>query len=226
MSALGCNEDGTNGADSPPPDFIAPVSTVPYPTGPNGVLPGDVVKDFEFDGFPNPKLGSAELVKIRLSNFYNPHADDASYKPATPSTDDRLYPKDSPYGAGMPKPRALAINVGAIWCAPCNVEAKTELPLRYAEFKPLGGEFLFQLADGAAQGNAATQKDLTNWTKKYKVDYPSTIDKTKQLAGLFDANAYPANMIVDTRTMRIVAVVAGVPDDAYWAKFKATIDAK
>ena len=44
-------------------------------------------------------------------------------------------------------------------------------------------------------------------------------------AALFDANAYPANMIIDTRTMRIVAVVAGVPDEAYWGKFEATIAA-
>ena len=223
MGALGCNEDGTNGSDSPPPKFVAPIATATYPAGPYSVLPGDVVKDFEFQGFPDPLAGSADLVTIRLSDFYNPHVDDASYMPADPSVDDRLYPKGSPYGAGKPKPRALAVNVGAIWCGPCNFEAKSELPARYTKYKPLGGEFLFQLADGATQGNAATQKDLVNWTKKYKVDYPSTIDKAKELAKLFDANAYPANMIIDLRTMRIVAVVAGVPDEAYWGKFEATI---
>jgi hypothetical protein len=226
MSALGCNEDGTNGSESAPPDTEPLTMTATYPAGPYSVLPGDVIKDYSFTGFANPVAGSTDIVTIRLSDFYNPHADDTSYKPGGPSTDDRLYPKDSPYGAGNKKPRALAINVGAIWCGPCNFEAKSELPARYTKYKPLGGEFLFQLADGATQGTAATQKDLVNWTKKYKVDYPSTIDKTKQLAGSFDANAYPANMIVDTRTMVIVAVVAGVPDEAYWAKFEATIASK
>ncbi len=226
MSAPGCNEDGTNGSDSPPPSFIPAVATVPYPTGTNGVETGDVVKDFEFDGFADPQVANTDLVKVHLSDFYNPHADDASYKPADPSVDDRLYPEKSPYGAGKAKPRALAINVGAIWCGPCNYEAKTELPLRYAKYRPLGGEFLFQLADGATQGNAATKKDLVNWTTKYKVDYPSTIDPVKALAKLFSANAYPANMIVDLRTMQIVAVVAGVPDEAYWGKFEATIARK
>ena len=223
MSALGCNEDGTNGSDSPPPATTPVVMTLTYPAGPYNVQPGDVIANFAFTGFPNPKTGSATLTPIALADFYNPHADDASYMPADPSVDDRLFPKDSPYGAGTKKPRALAINIGAIWCGPCNYEAKTELPLRYTKYKPIGGEFLFQLADGATQGTAATQKDLTNWTKKYKVDYPSTIDADKQLAALFDANAYPANMIIDLRTMRIVAVVAGVPDEAYWAKFEATI---
>lgn len=226
MSALGCNEDGTNGSDSPPPDTAPVAMTVGYPAGPYNVQPGDVVKDFEFTGFTNPKAGSAALAPIKLSDFYNPHADDTSYMPADPSVDDRLYPAGSPYGAGTKKPRALAVNIGAVWCGPCNFEAKSELPSHYATYHPLGGEFLFQLADGAVQGTAATQKDLTSWTKKYKVDYPSTIDADKQLAAFFDANAYPANMIINLRTMRIVAVVAGVPDEAYWGKFQATIDNK
>ncbi len=223
MVAIGCNEDGTNGSDSPPPDIAPVVMTLSYPAGPYNVQPGDVIADFGFTGFPNPKLENATLVLIKLSDFYNPHAGDASYLPADPSVDDRLFAADSPYGAGTKKPRAMAINIGAIWCGPCNYEAKTELPLHYTKYKPIGGEFLFQLADGATQGTAATPKDLTNWTKKYKVDYPSTIDPSKQLAALFDANAYPANMIIDLRTMRIVAVVSGVPDEAYWGKFEATI---
>jgi hypothetical protein len=226
MGALGCNEDGTNGSDSPPPDSTPAAVTLTYPAGPYNVKPGDVIANFSFMGYPNPKLGNTTLVPIALADFYNPHADDASYMPADPSVDDRLFGKDSPYGAGTKKPRALAINIGAIWCAPCNIEAKTELPLHYTKFKPLGGEFLFQLADGATQGNAATPKDLTNWTKKYKVDYPSTIDPDKQLSALFDATAYPANMIIETRTMRIVTVIAGIPDEAYWGKFEATIAAK
>jgi hypothetical protein len=226
MGALGCNEDGTNGSDSPPPDSPPVVMTLTYPVGPYNVQPGDVIANFAFTGLPNPALGSATLVAIQLSDFYNPHAGDESYTPADPSVDDRLFAPDSPYGAGTKKPRALAINIGAIWCGPCNYEAKTELPLHYAKYKPLGGEFLFQLADGAIQGTAATQKDLINWTKKYKVDYPSTIDPDKQLAALFDANSYPANMIINLRTMRIVAVVAGVPDEAFWTTFEATIAGK
>jgi hypothetical protein len=225
LGALGCNEDGTNGSDLPPPDN-PPSTTLTYPAGPYSTQPGDVISDFAFQGFANPKLASADLVPIRLSDFYNPHADDASYAPGDPSLDDRLFAKGSPYGAGTPKPKALAIDIGAIWCGPCNYEAKTELPPRHVKYLPLGGEFLFQLADGATQGVAATQKDLVNWTKKYKVDYPATIDKDTQLAAFFDASSYPANMIIDLRTMRIVAVVAGVPDETYWAKFEATIASK
>jgi hypothetical protein len=226
LGALGCNEDGTNGSDLPPVNRPLTAEKPTYPAGPYNVQPGDVIADFAFKGFANPRLASAELGPILLSDFYNPHADDAGYAPGDPSVDDRLFPKGSLHGEGTPKPRALAIDIGAIWCGPCNYEAKVELPPRYLKYKPIGGEFLFQLADGATQGVAATQKDLVNWTKKYKVDYPSTIDIDKQLAALFDANAYPANMIIDLRTMRIVAVVAGVPDESYWIKFEATIAGK
>lgn len=226
LGALGCNEDGANGSDLPPPDRPVESDKPTYPAGPYSTQPGDVISDFSFQGFANPQLGSADLQPILLSDFYNPHGGDAGYAPSDAAHDDRLFPAGSPYGAGKPKPKALAIDIGAIWCGPCNYEAKTELPPRHAKYLPLGGELLFQLADGATQGVVATQKDLVNWTKKYKVDYPSTIDTDKQLAALFDANAYPANMIIDLRTMRIVAVVAGVPDEAYWSKFEATIAAK
>lgn len=223
MGAVACNEDGTNGSDSPPPDTAPIVVTLGYPAGPYNVQPGDVIKDFSFMGFTNPRVESATLVPIKLSDFYNPHAGDASYMPASALVDDRLYPAGSPYGPGTKKPRALAVNIGAVWCGPCNFEAKSELPSHYTKYRPLGGEFLFQLADGATQGVAATKKDLVSWTGKYKVDYPATIDAGKQLTAFFDSNAYPANMIIDLRTMRIVAVVAGVPDEAYWAKFEATL---
>lgn len=226
MSALGCNEDGTNGSDLPPPDRPVTIATVTYPKGPYSVYPGDVIADFAFQGFANPLKSSEKLVPILLSDFYNPHADDDGYVPEDPSLDDRLFPKGSPHGEGLAKPKALVVNLGAVWCAPCNAEAKKELPLKYTVYKPLGGEFLFQLADAATPGSAATEKDLRIWTTKYKVDYPSTIDPDKQLAAFFDANAYPANMIVDLRTMRIVTVVAGIPDEAFWAKFDATIKGK
>ena len=82
---------------------------------------------------------------------------------------------------------------------------------------------LLQLGDGATQGKAAAPKDLVNWTKKYKVDFPSTIDPDYKLGELFAANAWPANAMIDTRTMKIFVIIAGVPDDAYWTKFEKVL---
>ena len=79
-----------------------------------------------------------------------------------------------------------------------RAEAKTELPPRYAKYKPCGGEFLLQLADGPTVGTPATETNLRNWTKKYAVDFPATIDPSYKLGALFQADAYPANIIIDT----------------------------
>ena len=90
---------------------------------------------------------------------------------------------------------------------------------------PATTEFLLSLGDSATQGTPATPKDLFNWTKKYKVDFPSTIDPDYKLGEFFTSNAWPSNVIIDTRTMKIVKVVAGVPDAAYWARFERVINA-
>ena len=70
---------------------------------------------------------------------------------------------------------------------------------------------------------AAGSLDLTTWTTQFHVNYPATIDPGRQLDALFVANVYPANIIIDTRTMKIVDAVAGVPQDAYWITFEATL---
>jgi hypothetical protein len=200
--------------------------TIAYPAGPYGINVGSVAPDFEWKGFQNAMVQNnvADLQTIRMSDFYNPHASDPTYAPASPEEDDRLYTSEL-YGAGTPKPKALAIDIGSVWCGPCNTEAKDVLPPLYIKYQPLGGEFLLQLGDGATGGKAATPKDLYNWTKKYQVNFPATIDPDYKLGELFAANAWPSNVIVNTRTMKIVYAIAGVPNATYWAKFESVINA-
>jgi hypothetical protein len=236
LSLLACNgttDTGDTGGNTPPPATTAPdfpansgqeaKSELAYPAGPWGFKKGSVIRNYKFVGFANASLVNTEMQAIELAHFYNPHADDPNYNPATPAEDDRLFPPGSPYGEGTPKPKALAIDAAAVWCGPCNQEAKTELPPRYLKYKPMGGEFMLLLTDGPTQGVAATSKNLYNWTKKYKVDFPATISPGLELGKVFSANAYPSNLIVNTRTMVIVTVIAGVPDEGYWTLFEKTI---
>jgi hypothetical protein len=211
------------------PDFPegtgqAPKGTAAYAPGPYGISKGSIIANYHFIGYANAQLVSGSLQPIELADFYNPHADDPNYAPEDPSQDDRLYPAGSPYGEGTPKPKALLIDVASVWCGPCNTEAKSVLPGLHVKYKPCGGEFLLQLADGATPGIAATQLNLYNWTYKYKVDFPATIDPTYKLGALFDANAFPANMIIDTRTMTIKEVIAGVPDATFWSIYAKTLN--
>lgn len=177
-------------------------AAISYPGGPYGVTKSSVITNFTFPGFPDPGTSKDPnaLVDISLSDFYNP-------------TGDGVFPAGSPYGEGKPKPKALLIDIGAVWCAPCQYEAKTILPKLYEQYEPLGAEFFFDLVDGAKSGIAATPTELVTWVTKYKSKFPSAIDPDRKLGASFKADAFPVNILVDTRTMVIVDVVAGVPDE-------------
>ena len=221
-SVVGCTDDGRD-SSSPTGEVTLPASTTDYPAGPYGTSKGSIVARYQFTGYKNAMAQSGFTQTIELADFYNPHADDPSYSPADPTQDDRLFPVDSLYGSQAPKPKALSISVSSMWCGPCKKEAKLVLPGKHLRYKPLGGEFLVQLNDGPAPRHAADKQDLLSWTTQFQVDFPATIDPHRQLDALFVTNAYPTNIILDTRSMKIVEVVAGIPNEAYWSLFEKTI---
>jgi hypothetical protein len=225
VAVVGCSVDGREGGSSTA-ELPQPVNTPPpYPAGPYGTTKGSIVAQYQFVGYQNAQTEHSATQPIQLADFYNPHADDTGYAPASSSEDDRLFPVGSTYGSGALKPKALSISVSSLWCGACKNEAKTVLPAKHLKYKPLGGEFLVQINDGTTPGHSADQQDLLTWTSYFHVDFPATIDPGRQLDALFVAQAYPTNIILDTRSMTIVEVIAGVPSDAYWTKFEDTLAA-
>jgi hypothetical protein len=202
-----------------PVDEIAPAFTdgqgqqahnsKPYPEGPYGIGKGSVITNYKFIGYVNSVSDSTTLVEIQMAEFYNPDGNG-------------VFEEGSVFPVGTPKPKALLIPVASVWCGPCNYEAESVLPGLYKEYKPQGGEFFAQIADGPTPGKAATQKSLYNWANKYDVDYPIAIDPTYQLGALFEADAFPANMIIDPRTMKIVEVISGVAEEGgpFWTTYQ------
>ncbi len=183
-------------------------ATVEYPAGPFGISKESTVENYEFVGFPNALADTSGVRIVQLADFYNP-------------TGDAVFPEGSPYGAGEPKPRALLIVVSSVWCAPCNYEADQVLPGLYEKYRPLGGEFFLALADGPTPGVPAEMKHLYQWTQKYDVDYPAVTDPSSKLSALFEADAFPANIIVRTKDMKIMEVVSGAPptNSPFWATY-------
>jgi hypothetical protein len=180
---------------------------IAYPGGPYGVNLGSVVQNFKFVGFPRPESQTDDAFNIQLADFYNPSGED-------------VWPEGSPYGAGTPKPKALWIIVSAVWCGPCNAEAKDTLPGKYDEYAPQGVEFLLNLADGPTPGVPAEFKHLDSWVGKYETKFPAVIDPSYKLSALFQQNAFPTNMLVDTTTMEIVEVVAGPPTSTFYGQLE------
>jgi hypothetical protein len=196
-------------ACSPPPDMMMNDAgeNAPYP-GPYGDITGSVIHNYTLQGFPT-STDTAALKTIALADFYNPTGMDK-------------FPAGSPYGEGNPKPTALLIDRGAIWCGPCNDEAKTDLPPRHTMYFP-GGQFLFSLDEGATPGSAPTQDNLKAWMTTYHSDYPGVLNPQYVFAPIVGQDAYPANIIVRTKDMTIVKWISGVPDAAFWQTFSDTI---
>jgi hypothetical protein len=224
--AVGCNADPSSddgqGIDQPPPcpECAAASGTV----GQGAILP-----DFSFQGFVDDgNVQHKSLSTIALWDFYNPHAGDPTYQPADPKDDDRLFPPGSQYNPDpltqTSKPTALLLDIASVWCGPCNEEARNTLNGLYAKYKPCGGEFVFQLAEGSAPGVAVTETTLEAWVSMYHVTYPATFDPAKQLFPLYSADSFPDSAIVDTRTMLVVDVISGVPDTTFWSKYESLLD--
>lgn len=178
-----------------------------YPPGPYGVSKGQTIQNFAFEGFAAPATARGELVAMPIADFYNP-------------TGAAVFPAGSPYGAGASLPRALGIVVGAVWCAPCQQEARTVLPGKHASLAAIGGQILFILLDASEPGVPAAPDDLRNWLDTFDVAYPAALDPERTLGALVRPDTFPANILVDTRSMTIVDVVSGVPPESYWETFE------
>ena len=184
-------------------------SGVNYPSGPYGIAVGNVISNFRFRGLANPAADASTFVDIQLADFYNPTGSDS-------------FAADSPYGE-RPKPRALWLNLSAVWCGPCQQESEEILPEEHEKYAPQGAELFVVLADSALPGDPATEQNLINWTTKYGTAWPAGIDPSYKLPSLFTGSAYPINLVIDTQTMEIAAIIAGIPDTG--SKFYQELEA-
>ena len=182
-----------------------------------GLEIGRSIPNFKFVGYANymePANGQA-LQYLEMSDFYNP-------------TGEEVFPADSPYGPNTPKPRALLLDISAVWCGPCNYESEVVLHELYPGMKAAGGHFLAVLVESDNGGEPATYFELENWAASYDVSYTLVLDPTWQTKSLL-GGGYPTNIIIRTRDMKIIDRISGVPTNdpqdtagqAFWATFNA-----
>jgi len=175
-----------------------------YPPGPYGLEVGDVVPNLELQGFVDSTV-SQTLVTIRLADFYNPSGDGT-------------YPADSQYGAGAAKPRALLLNLAAVWAPQCRNESAEVLPPRHEQYAPMSGQFLTVLIEGNMPLEAADAMNLATWTTEYPTQHPAAIDPSATIQPTLES--YPTNLVIDPRTMAVVGRWMGVMSDPTWAIFE------
>ena len=223
-------EAGSGGTGALAPEF--PTGTgqtaeqsVAYPAGPYGVGIGSVVPNYQFVGFAGKRdtAVNPEPGFIQLADWYNPHADDPSYAPASPAEDDRLFPPGSPYGEGKAKPKGFIFDMSAWWCGPCRDETKNVIPGLRIKYNACGGDFFGAVVDGTNPGDTATIANLKSWVTANKTEFPVGLDPTGHTTALFKEGAYPANVLIDARTMTIVSKVHGVPPNSFYTKLENII---
>jgi hypothetical protein len=161
-----------------------------YPEGPYGTGVGDVVQNLCFDAWKDPKADGydpARFQKLCLSDF---HADPAA--------------------------RILHVNSSAIWCVACRSEyggssgsdGRPSLADHLAERQGDGYRLLGTMFQNAAS-EPASGADAALWARTYSIEFPFALDDAHQL-GLFTSSSIaPFNLLVDTKTMKVVLELEG-----------------
>jgi hypothetical protein len=161
-----------------------------YPGAPYGSEVGDVVKDLCFVGWRNPKADAFDpdkTGKICIDEYYDPSG-----------TRNKL----------------LLINSGAVWCVACRVEYggsgdRPSLSAHLAARESKGFRVMGTIYQDAA-AEPATTTDASLWARTYDLSFPYAVDVDHAQFGLFTKpNIAPYNLLIDTRSMKIVLGLAG-----------------
>ncbi len=192
-SSASTENRGVQAVDAATPAVATNPYGIAYPTmnlgtqARTGTIPGNVIQNYKFLGFPNASPGSAtndtgQPQEISLADYFDP--------------------KNSKY-------KLLHISVAAMWCNPCNQETD-ELVTDVASLAKEGVVLVQALDDGPIEGTGATLGDLTQWIANKSVDYTMVLDPNNDNLGVFfDAAAIPWNANIDVRTMEILSASTG-----------------
>ncbi len=184
---------------------------VAYPDGPHGYEVGSVIPNLNLEGFARGTSGDRSVLQpLALSDFFNPSGLAS-------------YPSGSPYGEGVPLPRALVLVVSAAWSGPDQFYAG-ELDSRRQLYFP-SGEFFLTLRDSPMPGTPPVKADLESWVDRHGIDYPAALDPARlvDVTAATGVDATPSSILIRTRDMRIVAAVAGIPNASFWGQVDAVL---
>ncbi|MHB1845687.1 MAG: TlpA family protein disulfide reductase [Deltaproteobacteria bacterium] len=116
------------------------------------------------------------------------------------------------------------VDISAVWCPHCNTEAQ-ELPTQWVpKWLPKGGIVYSVLEEGATPNVPATMADLQSWISQYQTNYPMALDPQENLVTGLSLQAWPANIILDLKTMKVVDAVFGATDQ-FFTEFDQTLNA-
>lgn len=168
------------------------IPTLMYPAAPFGTQAGATIADLTFMGWRDPAMAGYDAIAaetIRLSDFYDPD--------------------------GAKGVEYILLNAVTVWCGVCRLEyehlAAEDV---YGTYSVRGLEVVGVLFEDN-DGNPPTFRDLSNWSARYDVRFPFVTDPGFKTGVYFDRDATPMNMIIDAKTMQIVATMTGYDPQIY-----------
>lgn len=212
-SACGPNvvSSGNQDAGNAPDGKGGEDETNPYPPGPYGVTVNRVIENFRMPGY----LATGEPVKVTTFEY----REDLDLKTFRNAVD----------ADGNPF-RYLLLNISAGWCPPCNQEAE-DLGLKgrqkgkIDEWLSKGGLFVTVLVEGYDESarNPPVKEDISTWVDQHDVQFTMAIDPDQKLiAAGINPSAFPTNLVIDLKTMKIVSAWYGL--DTTYQKWEAALN--
>ncbi|HVW24192.1 MAG TPA: redoxin domain-containing protein [Polyangiaceae bacterium] len=174
---------------------------VDYPAAPYGSRAGATIQNFEFLGWDAPQAvayDTSKLQTVSMGQFYDP--------------------------AGTQGIKLLVVTSTAVWCSACKQEYH-DMTGNIATYESKGVRFLGALFEDD-MSNPAQPSDLVLWAKSFNVAFPFALDPDLKLGAFFDVEATPMEMIIDTKTMKILKISEGwvtQGDGSLWSDLDALL---
>lgn len=158
-----------------------------YPAGPYGYTEGSTMADYKFIG-KTPTNGNYDAAPVRDLLLGEFHADAST--------------------------KLLFLVGAALWCGPCNQEAP-EVEALAEKYADQGVKVMTVLVEGSVRGLTSTPDDMGEWVTRHGFkDTVMGIDPEARLFQYAPASAFPVQIIVDTKTMKIKLLHIGGDLDA------------
>jgi hypothetical protein len=176
---------GVPACSSGAPGFAHGATVCAYPAGPYGTKVGDVVDpSLQWQGYVND---SGQSSNIAISDYYD---------------------CDGTKGV-----TALLLDESATWCSDCANETSRIAPEITSSWRSSGVQVI-TLMNEDQQQNPATLDTALSWRNEYALTAGAVCADPKWTTKLWggasgSGNGLPTNVLVDPRTMKIVAIQPG-----------------
>jgi hypothetical protein len=167
------------------PDGIAYPTDRLGSTPRQGPTPGDHFPNLTFRGYPGSNR-AAGLQTVSLADYYDPDA---------------------------ARHRVLHLMAAALWCPHCQHE--TDLMAAAAPTLTAEGAVFVQAAiDGASRDEPPDLCSVESWMTDHGTNFTVVFDvDARRIGAVAEISGVPWNALIDTRTMEVLDVTVGTPQD-------------